>query len=101
MAEAASTPTAAHFTVRGRVQGVGFRYAAKRQAEALGVTGWVANRADGAVEAVARGAAAQVAAFEAWLRVGPAHARVDGVARADAAAESAAQDAAAAFQIRV
>jgi acylphosphatase len=43
-------------TVHGRVQGVGFRYAVARAADARGVAGWVRNRADGTVEAVFEGA---------------------------------------------
>jgi acylphosphatase len=41
--------------VHGRVQGVGFRWAIARAAESRGVAGWVANRADGTVEAVLEG----------------------------------------------
>src|SRR5262249_62389679 len=43
------------FIVQGRVQGVGYRYFARRQAEALGVTGYARNRADGTVEVVGEG----------------------------------------------
>lgn len=101
MTEPASTVEtgALHFTVRGRVQGVGFRYAAKLKAERLGLSGWVANRPNGEVEAVARGAPESLAQFDAWLRVGPVDARVDGVERAKAAVAAAAP--AAGFQIRV
>lgn len=44
-------------TVHGRVQGVGFRYFVAMHARAAGITGWVQNRADGAVEAVCEGPA--------------------------------------------
>lgn len=90
---------ALHFTVRGRVQGVGFRYAAKLEAGRLGLSGWVANRPNGEVEAVAQGAPESLAQFEAWLRVGPVYARVDGVDRAEAAVAAAGP--AGDFRIRV
>ena len=67
------------FTVTGQVQGVGFRYSAASQARRLGLSGWVANRADGAVEGVASGADATLAQFHDWLRRGPPAARVQGV----------------------
>jgi acylphosphatase len=67
------------FTVTGQVQGVGFRYSAVAQARRLGLSGWIANRADGAVEGVASGADAALAQFHEWLRRGPPAARVQGV----------------------
>lgn len=66
--------------VRGRVQGVGFRWFVRDAAEQHGVTGWVRNRADGTVEAELRGRADAVDAVLDRLRVGPSHARVDDVA---------------------
>jgi acylphosphatase len=66
-------------TVRGRVQGVGFRAATATQARALGLDGWVRNLPDGSVETLARGDAAAVDAFVAWLRHGPSAARVRGI----------------------
>jgi acylphosphatase len=73
--------TCRHFYVSGRVQGVAFRMSAYAEAQRLGVTGWVRNLADGRVEALACGTPASLEAFEAWLRRGPAHARVEGVTR--------------------
>lgn len=70
--------------VRGRVQGVGFRYAALEFAQAAGVTGWVRNRRDGTVEALVQGDAAAVEAVVAWCRRGPPAARVTDVDVAEA-----------------
>jgi acylphosphatase len=67
------------YIVQGRVQGVGYRYYARRQAEALGVTGYARNRPDGTVEVVAEGPAKALADFEARLRSGPDFASVSGV----------------------
>ncbi len=64
------------FTVSGRVQGVGFRASAQSKAAALGLRGWVRNRADGAVEGVATGSDTALAAFHNWLRRGPPAAQV-------------------------
>jgi acylphosphatase len=68
-----------HATVRGRVQGVGFRAAAAAEARRLGLTGWVRNRFDGSVEVLAEGADGDADAFLAWLRKGPSLAHVTGV----------------------
>jgi len=65
--------------VRGRVQGVGFRWAAAAEAERLGIAGWVRNRFDGAVEAELEGEAAVTDLMLDWLRHGPPTAAVDGV----------------------
>lgn len=65
--------------IQGKVQGVFYRASAAREAEALGLLGWVRNTNDGAVEAVAEGPRPQVEAFVAWCRQGPAGARVDDV----------------------
>jgi len=64
------------YTVEGVVQGVGFRWFVRRHATRLGLTGWVRNMDDGAVEAEAIGGADRLAEFEAELRRGPAHASV-------------------------
>ena len=66
-------------TIRGRVQGVGFRYFVVRQALELGLVGWVANAPDGRVRSVAEGSPAALDAFEAALNVGPMGAIVDTV----------------------
>jgi acylphosphatase len=70
------------FVVSGRVQGVGYRYFALRAAEALGVTGFVRNLADGRVEAVGEGPEEVLAEFEQQLRQGPAFSHVESVERA-------------------
>lgn len=78
------------FVVSGQVQGVGFRYSAMAQARRLGLTGWVANRPDGAVEGVVGGDAAVLGRFREWLQQGPPAARVERVDWAEAAAPPAA-----------
>jgi acylphosphatase len=69
-----------HATVRGEVQMVGFRYFVVRQAEALGLAGWVHNGADGrTVEVVAEGAEDRLRQLVAALHEGPRRAVVDAV----------------------
>ena len=65
--------------VRGRVQGVGFRYSMIARARSLGVGGWVRNRPDGSVEAVFEGPAERVQSMVDWCRRGPSGAQVDSV----------------------
>jgi acylphosphatase len=65
--------------VRGRVQGVGFRFFVLRSAAVLGLDGWVSNEPDGSVRCVAEGPTEGLEAFVAELRQGPAGARVDTV----------------------
>ena len=71
--------TAFRAVVRGRVQGVGFRYSAVREARRLRVAGEVANLLDGSVEVVAEGDRASLESFLDWLRRGPPGAHVSGV----------------------
>ncbi len=63
----------------GLVQNVWFRDTCRSEAQARGVTGWVRNRSDGAVEAVFEGSREAVEQLVAWCSVGPERARVDGV----------------------
>jgi acylphosphatase len=56
--------------VRGRVQGIGYRYTCVQQALALGVTGWVRNRMDDSVEAMLQGTPRQLAQMCEWMRDG-------------------------------
>ncbi|MCG0278046.1 MAG: acylphosphatase [Thermanaeromonas sp.] len=69
----------AHFSVRGRVQGVGFRYFTRDHALALGINGWVRNRYDGTVEGVAEGPQEKVEEFLSLCRQGPQLAHVEGM----------------------
>jgi acylphosphatase len=66
-------------TVRGMVQGVGFRYFAWREAMDLELTGWVSNASDGTVRCVAEGDRTRLEAFIARLREGPPAAMVERV----------------------
>ena len=63
----------------GRVQGVFFRDSTQREARSAGVSGWVTNRSDGAVEAVFEGDEDAVARMVEFVRRGPGHADVEDV----------------------
>lgn len=69
--------TTRHLRISGRVQGVGYRDALRRQALACGLAGWVRNRRDGSVEAVLQGDPRSIEDVIAWARRGPPAARVD------------------------
>ena len=69
------------YMVQGRVQGVGYRYFVLRHADALGVSGYARNRADGSVEVVAEGDDTVLGELEARLREGPSFAEVTNVER--------------------
>ena len=71
-------------TIAGRVQGVGYRLWAERTATALGIRGWVRNRADGSVELLATGDEGAVAGLIEACRQGPRAAMVTDVAVGDA-----------------
>ncbi|KAA9089881.1 acylphosphatase [Microbacterium radiodurans] len=66
-----------HVIVEGDVQGVGYRYTLRLEADRAGVAGWVRNRLDGSVEAVVEGADDRVDDVLAWMAEGPPGARVD------------------------
>lgn len=67
------------FRVTGRVQGVGFRWWTRREAEALGLRGTVRNREDGSVEVVASGDPGALDRLRSALNQGPPGARVEAV----------------------
>ncbi len=67
------------FLISGRVQGVFYRGSARRQAAALGLTGWVRNRADGCVELLACGDDEMLDELEKWLKIGPEYAKVTNI----------------------
>lgn len=76
--------------VSGRVQGVGFRWAIEREAERLGVNGWVRNLSDGRVEARFEGAGEAVDAAAGFCRRGPDTAAVESVQVSEVEPEGAA-----------
>ncbi len=75
---------ARRFVVRGRVQGVGFRWFVEREAHILQIAGWVRNNHDGSVEVFAQGTRDQLLGLRSRLRDGPRAARVDAVDESDA-----------------
>jgi acylphosphatase len=81
-----STSQARRFLVRGRVQGVGFRWFVEREAHILGIAGWVRNNADSSVEVLAVGTRDQLSGLKARLQEGPRAARVDSVEEKEAKA---------------
>jgi acylphosphatase len=75
---------ARRFIVRGRVQGVGFRWFVEREAHMLQIAGWVRNNHDGSVEVLAQGTRDQILGLRSRLREGPRAARVDAVEESEA-----------------
>jgi acylphosphatase len=88
MSAKAKPLVARRFVVRGRVQGVGFRWFVEREAHMLGVSGWVRNNSDGSVEVFAVGTPEQLAGLRSRLQSGPRAARVDNVQESEAKPES-------------
>jgi len=74
-----AAPVRLRAVVRGRVQGVGFRYFTQREAAALGLCGYVRNARDGSVEIVAEGDPRRLEALLALLHQGPRSAHVETV----------------------
>lgn len=72
-----------HCFVSGRVQGVWYRASTQKEANALGLTGWVRNLPDGRVEVVACGEKEKVMELYAWLQRGPELAKVAAVSYAE------------------
>ena len=77
-------PEARRFLVRGRVQGVGYRWFVEREAHILGISGWVRNNADSSVEVLAMGTRDQLTKLKSHLQRGPRAARVDNVEESEA-----------------
>ena len=73
-----------HAALRGRVQGVGFRYYTVKEARRLNIGGWVKNTAAGGVEVWAEGGRNSLDLFYGWLRHGPPGARVDTIEKDEA-----------------
>ena len=78
---------ARRLVIRGRVQGVGYRYSMVAAAEMRDVVGWVRNRRDGSVEALVQGEPEAVESVVAWCRRGPRGAEVTAVEVVEAAVE--------------
>jgi acylphosphatase len=79
-----SSVQARRFLVRGRVQGVGFRWFVEREAHILQIAGWVRNDPDGSVEVLAIGTREQLAGLRSRLQEGPRAARVDDIEESEA-----------------
>jgi acylphosphatase len=71
--------------VSGRVQGVGFRYSAVREAQRLRLNGWVRNADSGDVETWAEGPQEALDLYLAWLHRGPSYSQIDSVEKTDVA----------------
>ena len=85
-------PAARRFTIKGRVQGVFFRDSARREALALGLTGYAFNLPNGDVEVLACGDSGAIAKLERWLGQGPPLSQVESVEGNDVAVSELAAD---------
>lgn len=91
------TLIAQRLRIHGRVQGVGYRDSMRREAESLGLSGWVRNCPDGTVEALVQGRQESVDRLVDWAGQGPRFAKVERVERLPASIET---DAIPGFTIR-
>ena len=71
--------TRLHLVIIGRVQAIGYRWFARERAARLKLTGWAANRSDGAVEAEVQGQDKNIKLFIEILKTGHPYARVDSI----------------------
>lgn len=88
-----------HFLIKGKVQGVGFRYFTREAAISMNLEGWVRNLVDGDVECVVCGKPQTLEIFETSLRQGPALSRVQSVNKRELAAQDLEQFVGTGFQI--
>ena len=72
-----------HYLISGKVQGVGYRQFALKQALAIGLKGQVRNLRDGRVEIIASGSETQIRPFEAMLAKGPKNSSIEGIERVE------------------
>jgi acylphosphatase len=78
-----------HYLIKGRVQGVGFRWFVQREAAEIGLRGWVRNTDEGHVEVLTAGEKQDIEELETALRKGSRGSRVDGIVKHDLADEEA------------
>jgi len=83
---------AKRIVIRGRVQGVGFRFSLVDIARDMDVTGWVRNRFDGTVEALVQGEPTAIERVVDWCRRGPPGARVTEIEVSDVPADASLTD---------
>ena len=80
--------TSYEIVISGRVQGVGFRYSALKQARSLKLKGWVENLPDGRVRSMIQGDSEKCMRFISWCRQGPGYSWVDQVVVTETKTES-------------
>lgn len=81
-----------HGLVKGRVQGVFFRAETRREAERLGLSGWVRNTLEGHVEILFSGEQHEIGEMREWLKKGPPRARVDRVELVEISSDQATEN---------
>lgn len=88
----AETERALRWIVTGRVQDVSYRYFTRREAQTLGLVGWVKNLPDGSVEARVQGDPGRIEQLRERLLEGPGYARVEGIVEQELDLEEAGRD---------